>query len=104
MILIEGDTGSWAKTYVGISAEKTKRILDEFHKSEVSYSVWSRSKHETYTMAIEYSHASESLYWCHLKGMDHTNRDPIVAFQTSVVVLRATKRRPHKDRCWWPNS
>ncbi|KAI2634211.1 putative polyketide synthase [Hypomontagnella submonticulosa] len=34
MILIEGDTGSWAKTYVGISAEKTKRILDEFHKSE----------------------------------------------------------------------
>lgn len=47
MLLIEDDPSSWAMTYVGLSAEKLEKILDEFHKSQVSapsYSSTSCSK------------------------------------------------------------
>lgn len=36
MLLIEDDPSSWAMTYVGLTAEKMEKILDEFHKSQVS--------------------------------------------------------------------
>ncbi|KAI4860812.1 putative polyketide synthase [Hypoxylon rubiginosum] len=34
MLLIEDDPSSWAMTYVGLTAEKMEKILDEFHKSQ----------------------------------------------------------------------
>ncbi|KAI1781137.1 putative polyketide synthase [Hypoxylon cercidicola] len=34
MLLIEDDPSSWATTYVGLSAEKMEKILNEFHKSQ----------------------------------------------------------------------